>query len=150
MFAPMAVISWLPAEHPDTGREYVEEETWTAELIAQAPLYDPDWLPVEHKEEERKAKSASEGERQYQFDDEDEFVAQHFHNIAVPPDERRRQAEVYLTAVPGTTQGTGKQTHSSPQPSAKPLQWGGGPAQRRRRWVTKQVTTCCHRKRLLT
>jgi hypothetical protein len=95
------------AKHPDAGREFVEAEPWTAELIAQAPLYDPTWPPDERKEEERKAKSASEGERQYQFDDEDEFVAQHFHNIAVPPDERRRQVEVYLTAVPGTTQGTG-------------------------------------------
>jgi hypothetical protein len=47
------------SKHPNTGREYVEEKPWTAELIAQAPLYDPNWLP-----DERKAKSASEGERQ--------------------------------------------------------------------------------------
>jgi hypothetical protein len=93
-------------KHPDRGREYVEEEPWTAELIAQAPVYDPAWLPDERKEE-RKAKSASERERQYQFDDENEFVAVHVQNIAVPPDKRRRQAEVYLTAVAGTPQGTG-------------------------------------------
>jgi hypothetical protein len=50
------------------------------------------WLPDEREQ----AREAFEPALNYQFDAEDEFVNEYFPNIAVPSEERRRQAEVYL------------------------------------------------------
>jgi hypothetical protein len=65
------------------------------------------WLQDEKEEAKYEAKAASGTAPKYQFDDDDEFIAEHFHDIVVPADERRRQAEVYLTGVPGTVEGQG-------------------------------------------
>jgi hypothetical protein len=40
------------SEHPDTHRIYTEVTPWTVELVAQAPVYDPAWLPCEGERNE--------------------------------------------------------------------------------------------------
>ena len=89
--------------HPRTGTLYKEETPWTLDLLMQAPVYDPAWLPCDRAIKATSSRSSLPVPKQIEDTGHDVRIT----DVETPVAERERQARVYLDAVPGTQQGTG-------------------------------------------
>ncbi len=95
------------SKHP-SGHIYTEVAPWTAELIASAPVYDPNWLVCE-----RAAKSVSaiisdpDDEDLEDWDEDEDGTPDDGFLALIPVEKRIEQARRYLEKVPGTQSGKG-------------------------------------------
>ena len=79
--------------HPKTGKSYQEVAKWTAELLKQCPVYDPQWLAHESEVAEDASSDLDHGD----------FTS----TIKMPVNERSDMASQFLDQSGGTQVGSG-------------------------------------------
>ena len=93
-----------PGSRHASGRVYETTQTWTAEMVARLPFYDPSWLLHEVEREHRARTPVPSPERGPGSAAHEEFANQGW----LPPvGVRVEMARRYLAKVPGTRAGGG-------------------------------------------
>jgi hypothetical protein len=85
--------------HPTTKQQYKEINEWTQELIQKAPVYNPDWIPVDAKPVK------TEVNREFDFEE----LNNDFNEV--PLEQRKIQAQRHLDKCGGAKQGTGADSY---------------------------------------